>query len=216
MFRRVVSIMNSGYLSLILLCITLILLASGWKETFIRSISHKAILLFFVAWLLSSRLSVTIAQVQVQLVYMWITVICLVILYVTHGFIHKLHLLSIGLLMGSLHFLIGQLLMMDPILIVGNPDWDTALLLAVAATMLQRSAPEQIAAISIGYLLGDLYQSSLHQGHMNHRLGGTHFQDQWWLTVFAARTLTVMVQSAYNGCRGVIRSWMDRKGGWRK
>ncbi|NEW06099.1 hypothetical protein GK047_08765 [Paenibacillus sp. SYP-B3998] len=208
--------MNSGYLSLILLCITMILFASGWKEFYVRKVSHKGILVFFTAWLVFSHLGFSIHHVHIQLVYLWILCICIGILYVTQGFVHKLHLLSIGLLLGSLHFLLQQLLEMDPILIVRNSEWDTALLLAVIATVLQRNELEQIAGLSIGYLLGDMYQAGIHQANGTHQLGGAHFQDQWWLSIFAARTLTIVLQSAYNGCRFMIRSWLDRKGGWRK
>ncbi|MBD0380611.1 YphA family membrane protein [Paenibacillus sedimenti] len=216
MIRRVVMIMNSGYLSLILLCITLILFASGWKELYVRSISHKGLLLFFVAWLTLSQITIIIGHVKMQLVYLWIMCICIGILYATQGFIHKLHLLSIGLLLGSLHFLLQQLLQMDPILIVGNSEWDTALLLAFVITILQRNELEQIAALSMGYLLGDLYQAGVYQANGNLHLGSSHFQDQWWLSVFAARTMTIVLQVAYNGCRLIIRTWMERKGGWRK
>lgn len=208
--------MNSGYLSLILLCITLILFASGWRELYVRSISHKGMLLFFALWLACSSFSITIKQVHIQLVYILVFLISVGILYVTQGFIHKLHLLSIGLLLGSLHFLLQQLLEMDPILIVRNSDWDIAILLAFIAVVLQRSALEQIAAISIGYLLGDMYQAGIHPVRGYHHIGHSTFQDQWWLSVFTARTVTIILQAVYNGCRSVIRSWMERKGGWRK
>ncbi|WP_173110166.1 hypothetical protein [Paenibacillus qinlingensis] len=205
--------MNAGYLSLILLCITLILLASGWKELYIRSISHKGMLLFFVSWLIGSRVTVTIQHIHLQLVYVVVLTIAISILYVTQGFIHKLHLLSIGLLIGSLHFLFQQLLEMDPILIIRNSEWQTALLIAIVAVVVQRNAWEQIAAISIGYLIGDMYQAGIHQVDGFHQLGMATFQDQWWLSIFTARTITIVVQAAYSGCRTVVRSWFDRRGG---
>ncbi|KRE69291.1 YphA family membrane protein [Paenibacillus sp. Soil750] len=205
--------MNAGYLSLILLCITLILLASGWKELYIRSISHKGMLLFFASWLIGSRVTVTIQHVHIQLVYVVVLTIAFSILYVTQGFIHKLHLLSIGLLIGSLHFLFQQLLEMDPILIIRNSEWQTALLIAIVAVVVQRNAWEQIAAISIGYLIGDMYQASIHEVDGFHQLGMATFQDQWWLSIFTARTLTIVVQAAYSGCRTVVRSWLNRREG---
>ncbi|OPH60894.1 hypothetical protein BC351_17025 [Paenibacillus ferrarius] len=208
--------MNSGYLSLILLSITMILFASGWKDLYVRSISHKGMLLFFVSWLVLSRLAITVRHVHVQLVYVEVFLISLGILYATRGFIHKLHLLSIGLLLGSLHFLLQQLLEMDPILIVRNSQWDIALLLSMVVVILQRKASDQIAALSIGYLLGDMYQAGIHPVNGYHQLGNAMFQDQWWLSVFAARTVTIVVQAAYQGCRSAIRNWMERKGGWRK
>ncbi|MEC0226972.1 YphA family membrane protein [Paenibacillus alba] len=208
--------MNSGYLSFILLSITMILFASGWKDLYVRRISHKGMLLFFVSWLVLSRLAITVRHVHVQLVYVEVFLISLGILYATRGFIHKLHLLSIGLLLGSLHFLLQQLLEMDPILIVRNSQWDIALLLAMVVVILQRKASDQIAALSIGYLLGDMYQAGIHPVNGYHQLGNAMFQDQWWLSVFAARTVTIIVQAAYQGCRSAIRNWMERKGGWRK
>lgn len=204
--------MNAGYLSLIILCITLILLASGWKELYVRSISHKGMLLFFVSWIVGTRLTLTIRHVHIQVVYLIVIALSLLILYVTHGFIHKLHLLSIGLLLGSLHFLIQQLLEMDPILIVRNSVWQSAFVLALVAVVLQRNAWEQIGAISIGYLLGDLYQSGIHKVDGFQMLGFAGFQDQWWLTVFTARTITIMIQFAYSSCRSVLKQWFDRNG----
>lgn len=205
--------MNAGYLSLILLCITLILFASGWKELYVRSISHKGMLLFFVSWLVGMRITITIQDVQIQLVYVVLLVMSFLILYVTQGFIHKLHLLSIGLLMGSLRFLFQQLLEMDPILIIRNSEWQTAILLAVVGVFLQRNAWEQIAAISIGYLLGDMYQAGIQKVDGFHKLGFAAFQDQWWLSVFMARTVTIMLQFVYNGCRGFVKQWINRNGG---
>ncbi|MNR18486.1 hypothetical protein D3C85_1352180 [compost metagenome] len=144
--------------------------------------------------------------------YIVVITISVLILYVTKGFIHKLHLLSIGLLIGSLHFLFQQLLEMDPILIIRNSQWQTALLLAFVAVIVQRNAWEQIAALSIGYLIGDMYQAGIHKVGGFHQLGMATFQDQWWLSVFTARTITIIVQAAYSGCRNVMRNWIGRRG----
>ncbi|WP_141692658.1 YphA family membrane protein [Paenibacillus pectinilyticus] len=158
------------------------------------------------------RIVITIQDVRIQLVYLVVLTIAFSILFVTQGFIHKIHLLSIGLLMGSLHFLFQQLLEMDPILIVRNAQWQSALLLAVVAVVLQRNAWEQIAAISIGYLLGDMYQAGIHEINGYHELGFADFQDQWWLSIFTARTVTIILQAVYSSCRNVLRYWIDRKG----
>lgn len=209
--------MNSGYLSLIFLCITLILFGSGWKEIYLKSSSHKGILLFFIGWLTLSRLTVTFQGLQINLIFVGLCGLCVGILYLTKGFVQKLHLLSIGLLLGSLHFLLEQILEMDPILIVlGNPKLDTCFMLAVIVTLLQRNELEQIACLSIGLLLGEVFQTVVHQTSTPRRIGGTDFQDEWWLAVFTARTLTIMLLMFYNGCKGLIRHWMERRGGWRK
>ncbi|UJF36204.1 YphA family membrane protein [Paenibacillus hexagrammi] len=169
-----------------------------------------------MVWLGGSWFSFEVKQMHIYAVFVWIALISAYILFSLQGFVQKLHLLSIGLLLGSFHFLLQQLMAMDPILIVGNPKWDTALILAVVATVIQRKELEQIAGLSIACLLGDLYQSGMHSWTNLHSLGGSDFRDQWWLSVFAARTLTIIMQTAYGGCKAVVQSWMDRRGGWKK
>ncbi len=46
MLRSKVGAMNPGYLSLLLMVVTLILFASGWKDIIMRGITSKVILLF--------------------------------------------------------------------------------------------------------------------------------------------------------------------------
>ncbi|MGG1551760.1 YphA family membrane protein [Paenibacillus ferrarius] len=205
--------MNSGYLSFILMSITLILLASGWKTLYVGGVSHQRLLLFFASWIVSARLTVTVENVHVRLVYALIAALSFLILYRTQGIVHKVHLLSIGLLLGSLHFLLQQLLEMDPILIIRNPAWESAAIIAVVAVAVQRNCWEQFAAISLGYVIGDLYQAGIREIDGYHRLGYAAFQDQWWLSIFLARTLTIVLQAAYAGCRSLVRSLFERNGG---
>jgi hypothetical protein len=208
--------MNPGYLSLLLISISLILLASGWKEHYARSISHYGVLLFFIGWFIFSRLHIEVYHVHVNLAGVWIAAISLYILWKTNGFVQKVHLLSIGLLLGSFHFLLQEILMMDPVMVIIRPDLDTALFLVVLVLLLQRKAPEQLACLSIALLMGDFYHEVVHHASVPPKVGGPSFQDQWWLSVFTARTGTILIQSAYSGCKGVIQAWLNRKGGWKK
>jgi hypothetical protein len=213
---KVINEMNSGYLSLILLCITLILLASGWKDLYVRSISPTWILLFFVGWLMLVSFQLKLDGIQFNMVYVWVAAFSIGIWIHTRGIVHKLHLLSVGLLLGSFHFLLQEILTTDPIMVVIKPNLDTALFLVLIVILIERRVKEQIACLSIGLLLGDFYFAFVHQAVVPVRFGGPSFQDEWWLSVFAARTLTLVLQSALTGCRVMIRTWLDRKGGWRK
>lgn len=208
--------MNSGYLSLILLSITLILFASGWKEVYLRSISHTRILLFFMGWLLLVSLNLKLYSIQINLVYLWVGALSIGILYRTPGFVHKLHLLSIGLLLGSFHFLLQEIITMDPIMVIVKPELDTALFLALVVILVERRVLQQIACLSIGLLIGNFYFAFVHQTVVPIHFGGPSFQDEWWLSVFTARTLTILLQSAQTGCKAMVRNWLGRKGGWKK
>jgi hypothetical protein len=208
--------MNPGYLSLLLLSITLVLFASGWKDLYLRSISHKRILLFFIAWLVLSGLSISINHIKINMDYLLVACVSICILVMAKGFIHKLHLLSIGLLLGSFHFLLQEILTTDPVMVTLKPEWDTALFLALLTIVLQRGELEQIACLSIGFLMGDFYNGFVHKATAPLYFGSSAFQDEWWLSVFAARTTAIVLQSAHKGCKSVIRSWQEWKGGWKK
>jgi hypothetical protein len=208
--------MNSGYLSLILLCIMLILFASGWKDVYVRSISQTSILLFFIGWLLLVSFHVKVLNVQINLVYLWVGALSIGIMYRTMGLINKLHLLSVGLLLGSFYFLLREILSLDPIMVVFKPNLDTALFLALIVILIERRVKEQIACLSIGLLMGDFYYAIVHQSAVSVHFGGPSFQDEWWLSIFTARTLTLVWQYMLSGCKVMVRTWLDRKGGWRK
>ncbi|MCD1260199.1 hypothetical protein B5M42_015410 [Paenibacillus athensensis] len=208
--------MNSGYLAFLLLGITLILFASGWKEVYVRSISHKGILLFFVGWAVCSRFSVPWHGIRVNLSAIWLTLAAFAILLMMEGFVQKLHLLSLGLLLGSFHFLLHQVLEMDPVFAVGKGGLDASLVLAVLTLLVQRQELAQIGCLTIGFLLGEGYETFMHHGVAVRVYGGSDFQDEWWVAVFAARTMTVVLQSLYAGCSSLLKDWLERRGGWRK
>jgi hypothetical protein len=105
---------------------------------------------------------------------------------------------------------------MDPILVIFRPSLDTALLLSMIVILIERRVKEQIACLSIGLLMGDFLFGFVHHPAAPVQFGGPSFQDEWWLSVFTARTMTILLQTAYSGCKWMIRSWLSRRGGWRK
>lgn len=208
--------MNPGYLSLILLCIMLILLLSGWKDVYVESISTKRILLFFVGWLVLVSFHLELYGRQINMVYLWVAVFSIAILYQTKGLVYKLHLVSVGLLLGAVHFLLQEVLTMDPVMVIFKPSLDTAMFLAMLMILIERRVKEQVACLSIGLLMGDLLFAFVHDSAAPLQIGGPSFQDEWWLSVFAARSMTILLLTSYSGCKVMIRTWLTRRGGWRK
>lgn len=210
--------MNPGFLSLVLLVIALILVSSGWKDLLLRSISHKGILLFFVAWIGLTRLTIHWHHVRLNMTYALVLLLAAIVLVRTKGMAAKLHLLSIGLLLGSFHFLLQEVLERDPILIVSRSDVDIAVLLGLMTVMLQRSVGLQLACLSIGLATGDLYYAMLHKQSITAGgyLGSPTFQDEWWASVFVSRGATLLVQGTWLGSKELLQLWSDKRKGWRK
>ncbi|MBP1988910.1 YphA family membrane protein [Paenibacillus eucommiae] len=208
--------MNPGYLSLVLLSITLILFASGWKEIYVRSISQNRILLFFIGWILLFSFEIKLPAVQINWVFAGISVLSLGIIIQTKGLFRKLHLLSIGLLLGSFHVLAMEILAMDPMMAVVSPQLDAVLFLVCVVLLLERRLWEQIASLSLGIIIGEIYSVLAHSMHQPLYFGGASFQDGWWLSVFAARTFTLLLESLVKGFKAVCKALIAWKGGWRK
>lgn len=210
--------MNPGFLSLVLLVIAIILLSSGWKDLLIRSITHKGILLFFVAWIGLSRVTVNWHHMKLNMTFVLVLLLAAAVLVRTKGAAAKLHLLSIGLLLGSFHFLLQEVLERDPILIVSRSDVDIAVLLGLMTVVLQRSVGLQLACLSFGLVMGDLYYAMLHKQTVSTQgyLGAPSFQDEWWTSVFVSRGTTLLVQGTVHGGKQLLQLWSDRRKGWRK
>lgn len=205
--------MNPGYLSFLLISVTLILCASGWKDILIRGISNKAILLFFVLWVGASRVAIPWNGYRLYLSFILVSILAGIILYKTGGMLVKLHLLSVGLLLGSIYFFLLEAAHLLPVL-MGNPGVHASMLVGATMFMLSRQTAVQIACISVGLVAGELYLAYIH--HANGypaALGNPAFQDKWWLSLWTARGCTFMWQAVRSGTEQAVKLWSERKKG---
>jgi hypothetical protein len=208
--------MNPGFLSLVLLVIALILLSSGWKDVLLRSMSHKGILLFFIAWVGLTRVTFTVRHLKLNGTFLLVAALAAVLWLGTQGAAQKLHALSIGLLLGSFHFLLQELFDIDPVLIVSRADVDIAVVLGLITIALQRSVSLQLMCLSLGLAAGTVYGTVFHHKAEFAALGSPSFQDEWWTAVFVSRGGTVLLQGAVSGTKGLAQLWSDKRKGWRK
>jgi hypothetical protein len=207
--------MNPGFLSIVLLVIALILLTSGWKDVLLRSMSHKGILLFFMLWFGLSRVTIELPAYKLNLTFALVAALAVGVWLRTKGAGAKLHMLSVGLLLGSFHFLLRELFDKDPILIIARSDLDIAVLFGLITVVLQRSVGIQLACLSMGMALGELYDALLRR-EPSAFLGSSSFQDEWWTAVFVSRLATLLLQGTVAGGREMLHLWTDRRKGWRK
>jgi hypothetical protein len=207
--------MNPGFLSIVLLIIALILLTSGWMDVLLRSMPHKGILLFFMLWFGLCRVTIALPTFKLNATFVLVAALASIIWLRTRGAGAKLHMLSVGLLLGSFHFLLRELFDKDPILIIARSDLDIAVLFGLITVVLQRSVALQLACLSLGMALGELYDAFLHRTPSAF-LGSPSFQDEWWAAVFVSRLATLLLQGTIAGGKEVLHVWTDRRKGWRK
>ncbi|MCS7462449.1 hypothetical protein N0M98_20210 [Paenibacillus doosanensis] len=208
--------MNPGYLSLLLMVVALILFASGWKDIIVRGITSKVILLFFVCWLVASQLTVPAAGGRVNLCVAVLLFFAAYTLWTMRGFVYRLHMLSVGALLGSLCFFMQETIHLIPALFLGGTEVSIALIIGLLASVLIQIPSVQLAALSIGLLLAELYRGYLHQDYAGLQIGYQSFQDRWWLTVFMSRSLSLITGFGLLACKKSV-NWMTegikRRGG---
>ncbi|PZE21964.1 hypothetical protein [Paenibacillus xerothermodurans] len=187
--------MNAGYLSLLFLVVSLILLASGWKDLLVRGITTKVILLFFVCWIASMQLSLVLpgARIGLWVVVLFAVIACVV--YRCRGRLLKLNILSVGMLLGSVSFFLLETIHLLPSIMIGSTELSMALLIGLLVSAIFRSASVQIAVVSLGLLIGESLFRLAHREHMAFHLGSAVLQDRWWLTIYTTRGISLLIAS---------------------
>lgn len=204
--------MNPGVLSLILILIALILLASGWGPVLLNGIATQGAVCFCFAWCLVARLAVPLPDGRTVggtavLVAVWAALVWIR----SKSLVAAFHGAALGLFLGAIHFLMTMLAE------VASLQWPyrswagTACILALAAALLIRRPEEQIATISLGLWIGFALYGSMQEEQSRVLIGGLRFQDQWWLTVLAARLVTGAGETANALVRSVSRGRIERR-----
>lgn len=193
--------MNAGYVSLLLIVVSLILFASGWKDIILRGITHLSLLLFFVGWLILQRWSFTLEQWRIYGCVPLLLVISFLVLFQARGLLLRLHLLSVGLLLGSVFFFMKETIHLAPALIVFSPEWTMAFFIGLLTSALLRWPAFQVAALSLGLVIGEGMFAYSHRDQTNIVIGQAGFQDAWWLTIYAVRGSSLALESAAAGCK---------------
>lgn len=209
--------MNQGYVSVILICISLILLASGWRKEMAGDASHKGILLFFAGWIVGSRLNLRLSELlTLNLVCVPLLITILAVLFGSRDRMNGVHLISAGIFMSLVFLLQQQISSAAPMMVVFFPLIDAAGLLGMLAAGLFRRPLEQIAAISLALLVGNLLFQIIRPDPVPIHLGDAYFQDEWWLSVVLSRSFSVVSNGFLKIWKSTISVRADRRKGYRE
>lgn len=185
--------MNPGYLSLILICVTFILLASGWKDILLKGSRHGFILAFFAFWFLGSFLTIHYGNLTLNPSFVVIPITSMLIIFKVKGFLGKLHLMTIGVLLGFIFYLLKELAV-DPMLTIEAPMIDTAIFFGLFAFLLNRNPIYQLAILFLGLTICEIYSEYAHRSTIPIVIGDSTFQDIVWLSLVVSRSAGIFVQ----------------------
>jgi hypothetical protein len=206
--------MNPGYLSYVLVCILFILLASGWKDILFHGISRTSILLFFVGWIPLSRVTAQAGGFHVRISAVFLLIAAMVCTWAMEGAMARVNVWCAGLLLGSFDFLMREMNGWSMLLQHFGAAINAAIVVAVLTMLLGRKPVWQFVAVTVGLLSAECVYIWIHRADSGRILGGASFSDRWWLTLCAARVLSVALENMFRVTTASFKHWMDSRKEW--
>ncbi|MDF2668347.1 MAG: hypothetical protein K0R67_653 [Paenibacillus sp.] len=208
--------MTPCYLSMILLCLTFILLASGWKNELLPGISDRSLLVFTASWIILSQIQINLPSptiTDVNLVVLLLVWLVVQNIWASSTWLAAFHFISIGLFQAALFYLLCYFAQADPMFFPYHSPAVAAVFLGLVTALLTRNAFEQVGVVTFALLVGTgLYAVVMNKGHSSYSLlfGGRLFQDQWWAAVASVRLASLCIHTVWAFGSGAVKSWSTR------
>ncbi|WP_309118671.1 hypothetical protein [Paenibacillus sp.] len=203
--------MNPGFLSYILLTLSLILICFGWRSHAIGGASARAASLFCLGWIAAAAVDWKAGAWAGTAAYA--PLLALAALGLVSPFSRKdaAAALSFGCLLGAIFSLVQLVERVDPLAIVLHPTVDPVALIALLVVCYTRRAAAQLAMLSIALVVNDAYMALLYARWQPPFFGGREFQDAWWVAAASARVLSVASAAVVDRAKregGRIWAWL--------
>lgn len=205
--------MNSGYLAGLLYVITLILYASGWKETLYGSSSQKSLLLFLWGYGLLVWFTWEGQYIGLSGGFVAIAVWGIGSFLNIHTRVNRIHVLVVSGLLIVIGFLYEEIITKDPSFIIWNEYIDTAVLIGLLASAALYSAAAQITCLTLVFVTLDWLKMREQLPLDGTIIGGGTFRDMWWTAVISARSTSIAVRKVVEESRNRIAGWIEKKRG---
>lgn len=202
--------MNPGYLSYILLTLSLILVCFGWRTHAIGSASARSAALFCMVWVVCAAAQWRAFGVSGTGALLPAAILAATALRSAPRK-EAATALTYGFLTGAVYSLIELLQRMDPLMVVLGTGIDPAAAACVMAAACARKPMLQLAVLSIALIVNDVYAECLYAGRSPASFGDREFQDVWWGAAFGVRFVSAAGAATLRlGLReGVrIRGWL--------
>ncbi len=203
--------MNPGFLSYILLTLSLIVIVFGFRQPAIGDGSTRAAMWFGFAWIAAAAFEWRIDAWSGTLTYVPLLALAAFALIEPYSAKDAATALSFACLVGAIYSLIQLVERIDPLAIAVHPEIDPVVLCAVLIACYTRRASLQLALLSIALVVNDAYMALLYASFRPAYFGGREFQDAWWLSAVSLRAITVSAVAAFAMVRresGRIRGWL--------
>ncbi|XEC92767.1 hypothetical protein AB6A23_15340 [Paenibacillus tarimensis] len=196
--------MNAGYLSVWIILVTIILLATGWRRQLTGDVAPAVLIAAGVGWLILRPFSIPfLSHTQIELAMIWVICWSVVPIFRNGNRLMTIYLLFGAAMIGMLWFWMRRLYIVDPVFIVIHPLWDGPLIAGLFAGWMAVRFQDQLFLLTLAIFLGEfLLQYSLHLRLPAFGLGGAEWWDRFLLTLCTARVS--------GACNVLISKWTTR------
>ena len=201
--------MNPGYLALLLVSMLIILLLSGWRNVIFPETSAKTVALFIAGWLVGHWITVSVGGIRINMSFAAELLFTACLLKAVGSRRRAAHLLSLGVILAAFHFLLMEIYRVNPFLPAFGIVVDAALSLSALTIVLNRHPYQQLFVLSVALIAGETSFAYLHRDEVPFVPGNAEFSDKWWLTLFVARTATIVIETARRIGRRKVHSWTN-------
>ncbi|WP_138753479.1 YphA family membrane protein [Paenibacillus sinopodophylli] len=193
--------MNAGYMMLWILMITMVLMATGWKEQIVPDVSWRKVVLFGAAMALSFISSQWfspfkgIIQLDIHVsIFLMLTFAALSLYEGKSRGSYIGYLLLCILMVSVIWGIVRRMYSYDPVFYWIDPSWDAPLLAGLFCGAFVSQAKQQFAMIAWGAVLGEtIYAAMLHWSSTTY-IGQLNWWDSFWLALAAARVFSLLLK----------------------
>jgi len=197
--------LNPGYMSIWIMIILFILIATGWKPYLAPDISRRMMSLLGIA--IIALLGVSFwwkpfqGYIQVELHMS----VCLLLLIGVLAFMNKEDWSYIGylilctIMIAVIWGFIRKMYSFDPVFHWINPNWDAPLLCGIFCGAFTSQVKHQFGMIVWGAVLGETLNAVLQFGAYTAHIGSLAWWDSFWIAMATAMMCSMLLKSARFG-----------------
>ncbi|MFX3633504.1 MAG: hypothetical protein ACE3L7_24445 [Candidatus Pristimantibacillus sp.] len=209
--------MNAGYVSLWIMTIALILIATGWSDYVGVSLNRTKLTIVTIVCVILHffQMKFSVGHIDINL-HAGVVVAMAAALMAMRGPLlwdSKYYLLTCALLTGMIWGSIRKMYMIDPVFFWFDPRWDAPLLGGLLAAAFSTKATHQFTVLLFSAAFSEIMCSLLQGGLYVANIGSLAWWDGFWVSYVCARMISVLFNLLrICGERFIALSWR-KKGG---
>ncbi|WP_058303815.1 hypothetical protein [Gorillibacterium timonense] len=184
--------MHAGALGYVYLIATLILFTTGWESVLAGGVRHRQVYLFCGLAALFSFSHFPFTGLTIR------GTAFILLLFVTYDLLRlktgleRAVVVSTGVFLAAAGHLTGEWAEVTPSMVLTTPEIDFSLVLAGILGLCLRNPDYQLPVMTISLLLLDLINIVELPVYAEREWAGRAFWDEWWMTLWTARILSVV------------------------